>query len=83
MNCQTADATGKCMVCLDRFYNSDSSCQPVSTTCNGYNAVNGKCTSCNSNLILQSDGTCAVAIQIISPFPIQLVNQKPNLVVIP
>lgn len=47
----------RCVTCNDRFFASESSCLPVSQSCDGYNSV-GKCTSCKADLIIQTDGTC-------------------------
>lgn len=57
-NCNVVDSVNRrCVSCADRFFPSNSSCVPVSQSCNGYNPVTGQCTSCRQGNTL-TNGVC-------------------------
>ena len=56
--CDSVNAAGFCVECMENYYVKGNQCQPVSILCGGnYNKVTGTCTSCVSGYFLQ-DGEC-------------------------
>lgn len=56
--CKEFDANSDCLACSQRYYkDAQGICQPVNVNCNGYNPINGACTSCYPGFV-QIEDTC-------------------------